>query len=78
MSTRWIGDVEDPFPLVTLAQLDQFKTYVNGAEVTGSYDNDIYEIINEESAAYFAGDKTADEVAKLIQNRVSIYLGETS
>lgn len=77
-STSWIGDTEYSVPLMTQDQVDQFKEYVNGAEVTGSYDDDIYNIISEEAEAYFAGDKTADEVAKLIQNRVSIYLGETS
>lgn len=63
---------------ITQEQADWFKDYVNGAEISGIYDSDLYEIINEEAAAYFAGDKSADEVAKLIQNRVSIYLGETS
>jgi multiple sugar transport system substrate-binding protein len=36
------------------------------------------DIITEEASAYFAGDKSAEEVTKLIQNRVTIYLGETS
>lgn len=33
-------------------------------------------IVDEEKEAYFAGDKTADEVCKIIQNRAMIYLGE--
>lgn len=77
-STGWIGDTEYPMNPVTQAQVDQFKDMVNGAEIAGRYDQDIYDIIDEEAAAYFAGDKSADEAAKLIQNRVSIYLGETS
>lgn len=34
------------------------------------------DIVVEEAAAYFAGDKTAEETAKIIQNRVSTYLAE--
>ena len=63
---------------VTQEQVDDFKTLIDGATPGGAYDTDIQEIIQDEAGAYFAGDKTADEVAKLIQNRVSIYLGETS
>jgi hypothetical protein len=32
--------------------------------------------VEEEAAAFFAGDKTVEEVARIIQSRVSIYLGE--
>ena len=46
---------------------DAFRDYVNGAAVAGSYDEDIMNIITEEAAAYFAGDKSAAEVADLIQ-----------
>ena len=63
---------------VTQEQVDDFKTLIDGATPGGAYDTDIQEIIQDEAGAYFAGDKTADEVAKLIQSRVSIYLGETS
>lgn len=36
------------------------------------------DIIAEEAAACFAGDKSPQEVARIIQNRVEIYLGEQS
>lgn len=37
---------------------------------------EVKNIIMEEAEAYFAGDKTAEAVADIIQNRVSIYLAE--
>ncbi len=40
------------------------------------YDSDIYAIIEEEAAPFFAGQKTAKEVADIIQNRVSNYIAE--
>jgi hypothetical protein len=36
----------------------------------------IRDIVEEEAASYFSGDKTAAEVCKIIQNRAMIYLGE--
>ena len=76
--TTYIGDTEYTVPPLTQEQVDDFKAMVDGASVAGNYDTDIMDIINEESAAYFSGDKSAEDVAALIQNRVSIYLGETS
>jgi len=43
-----------------------------------SRDTDIYQIITEEAKGYFSGDKTAEETAKVIQNRASIYVSENS
>ncbi len=41
-----------------------------------SYDYTVANIIYEEAGSYFTGQKTLDEVTKLIQNRVSLYVGE--
>lgn len=74
----YIGDTEYILEPLTQAQLDDFKVFVNGATTSGNYDEEIITIITEEVGAYFSGDKSVDEVADLIQNRVTIYLGETS
>ena len=37
----------------------------------------ILEIVLEEAAGYFEGQKSADEVCKSIQNRITMYLAET-
>ena len=76
--STYIGDTEYTLSPLTQEQVDDFKAMVDGASVGGNYDTDIMDIINEESAAYFSGDKSAEDVSALIQNRVSIYLGETS
>ncbi len=76
--TAYVGDTEYTVPPLTQEQVDDFKTLVDNASVGGNYDSDIMDIVNEEAAAFFSGDKSADDVAALIQNRVSIYLGETS
>lgn len=52
--------------------LDLIKSTTN----VSRYDLDIYKIIEEEAAPYFEGQKTAKEVADIIQNRVSNYIAE--
>ena len=53
--------------------------YVKGAEtVSGGYSAEVFKIIDEETKAYFAGEKTAQEAADMIQSRVSIYVSEQS
>ena len=38
--------------------------------------NDILNIINEDVAPFFAGQKTAEDVASIIQNRVQVFVNE--
>lgn len=49
-----------------------------GAATIRVYDSPALGIIKEEAAAFFAGDKTAEETADIIQSRVEIYLAEQS
>ena len=49
---------------------------INSAERTASYDESIMEIIRDEAAAFFAGQKSAKETAAVIQSRVNIYVNE--
>ena len=48
---------------------------INGA-VAENLNFDVINIINEEAAAYFAGQKSAEDVAEIIQNRLQNYLDE--
>ena len=57
---------------------DALLELVEATEGTHFFDHTIESIIEEEAAAFFAGDKTAQETADLIQSRVSLYLGEQS
>jgi hypothetical protein len=41
-----------------------------------TYDNEIDQIISEETGAFFSGQKSAKDVAGIIQNRVSTYVNE--
>lgn len=58
------------------AQMDRFwKLYESTEQITGRNDA-LLDIIMEQADVYFAGDKSLDETASLIQNRASLYLNE--
>lgn len=78
-SVGYIGTTEYKLGDITDADIQEFKDYINGiTNVSTNSDSAILDIVMEEAAAFFAGDKTEDEVAGLIQNRVNIYLSEVS
>ncbi|MBU5350101.1 ABC transporter substrate-binding protein [Paenibacillus lautus] len=57
-------------------QFNVFKQIVHSVDQYVDLDSKVISIAGEESMAYFSGQKTAEEVAKLIQNRVTTYLNE--
>ncbi|GIO34797.1 MULTISPECIES: ABC transporter substrate-binding protein [Paenibacillus] len=59
------------------AELDLLESLVNGAVHQVEYKSEpVREMILKESKAFFVGQKSADDVAKLIQNKVTTYLNE--
>ena len=64
---------------LTQEECDLFEDFIiNIKPNTYYYNEEIYNIITEESNAYFAGDKSAEQTAEIIQNRVSILISEQS
>ncbi len=61
---------------LTAKQRDAIMELFDETTVINELDTKIMEIINEETAAFFWGNKTAEDTAKAIQNRVSIYLSK--
>lgn len=54
------------------------RELVYGVKSLRNYTNPVNAIVVEEAAAYFSGDKSAEDVAAIIENRVKIYLSEQS
>ncbi len=50
--------------------------YIDAVETISYREHALFDIIAEEAEALFAGSKSAEETAKIIQNRVSTYLAE--
>lgn len=55
---------------------ERFYNLISEMENVAIYDETVLGIIQKESASLFNGDKTAEEVAKIIQSKVSIYIAE--
>ena len=59
-------------------EVQKIYDYVLSIKTLNPRNEVVEKIINEEAAAFFGGQKTAEEVAELIQNRVTTYLNENS
>ncbi|WP_282935535.1 extracellular solute-binding protein [Paenibacillus sp. RC67] len=57
-------------------QFTQFKQLIQTADRFAGLDSKVISIVGDESRAFFSGQKSAEEVAKLIQNRATTYLNE--
>lgn len=66
--------------LKPLSQEDIKKFYDYTVSINSSieFNTEVSSIISEEASAFFAGQKSAEEVAKIIQKRVTIYINENS
>lgn len=77
--TYYSYDEEIEIPNLTKEERDYLEEYIlNAGTASFAYDETVYNIITEEAEAYFAGDKTAEQTAEIIQNRVSIIISEQS
>lgn len=56
--------------------LEEFLDFVDGCKAGVKWPSLIEQIMEEELAPYFKGDKSAREAADLVQNRVQLYLDE--
>lgn len=69
---------EDAKVKMTQADADKLLDFLDAIENLNDYDEAIMDIIKSECQAMFAGDKTPEETAKLIQSRASLYVAEQS
>ncbi|MDO4864281.1 MAG: hypothetical protein Q4A05_08950 [Ruminococcus sp.] len=65
-------------PYVSPEQSDYIKEAVLSCDRLGIWDENISPILYEEFGSYIAGETSAEDCAKHIQNRVSIVLSEQS
>lgn len=77
--TYYIGDKEYVIKPLTQEERDYLVDFIKSVStISGGYSLDIMQIIEEESQAFFNGEKTAEETAKMIQSRASILVSEQS
>jgi ABC-type glycerol-3-phosphate transport system substrate-binding protein len=69
-------DSYDDVYCASQSQVDSLTALIKSTNKCANYDSDIFDIVSEQSAAYFAGQKSADEVAKLVQSKANIFVNE--
>lgn len=72
----WIGEEELILELPTKEECQYVIDFLKNIDYRQKDVSDITAIIEEDTAAYFAGEKTAQQVADTIQSRVKIFVNE--
>ena len=71
-----------PIGPISEEQANQIRNLVNRIGIFNAEENTIttaiLDIVNEETAAMYAGDKTAEQAAEIIQSRVKTLVSENS
>ncbi len=63
----------------TQEEVDMVMALIDAARpVSYNFGSEVVKIITEEAEAFYKGQKSVDEVAKVIQSRVKMYVGENS
>lgn len=76
-ATYWGNDGEQySIDAMSQEQADQVMALYNSIHTMNGSNDAIYNIVTEEAGAYFAGQRSLDDVAGIIQNRVGLYVAE--
>lgn len=75
--TFWIGDQEVIMDPLTDEEADMLYSYISSVNKPYYYDENLSNIITEEAAAFFEGQKSVEEVTEIIQSRAQIYVNES-
>lgn len=74
----YVGDKQIKINPLSQKDVDFVKEFVTSLDNIYSPNKSVNEIIMEEASAFFSGQKSAKEVADIIQSRLSIYVNENS
>jgi len=61
---------------MTEAEAQSLRAIVESASLTGRFDEGVWEMVQEELLPFFAGDRSAADTARILQNRVQTFLNE--
>jgi hypothetical protein len=61
---------------LTQEQADKLLDVIMTTTKVADESDSIFDIVNEQAQAFFAGQKSAEEVARLIQSKANIYVNE--
>ena len=72
------GTNEYNFYAMKQAEADMLKNLIDSCSMVMSQNTSLNDIISEEAQAFFNGQKSAADTAKMVQSRVSLYVKEQS
>ena len=70
------GDLTVEIKALTQAQADKIMELVNTTTKVQNYDEELMQMITNESEAFFTGQKSAEDVGRLLQSKMTIYINE--
>ena len=73
-----IGGTELEMKALSKTETDELCDFITSVDGVLIQDDVVSNIISEEAGAYYSGAKSLDEVTRIIQSRVSLYLSENS
>ena len=76
-NTYWIANQEVNIGVNTDEDNQRMMNFIKSVSGKYSYDQEIMKIVNEEAASFYSDQKSVDEAASIIQNRVSTYISES-
>ena len=74
----YIGGQEIMLTPMSQEELTEAMNFIKSLDQVYSNNDSVNNIITEEASAFYSGQKSAKEVADIIQSRVSIYVNENS
>ena len=78
LERRMEAAVSDPQLRFTAEDRDRFLRLLDAIQYPNFYDPMVLSVIEEESGAFLAGERSAADTARLIQSRLSLYVSEQS
>ncbi len=75
--TWYIGDTEITISPMTEQETKDYMAFLQSCNKVYMEDEALLQIVQEEAAPFFAGQKSARDVAGIIQSRAQLYVNET-
>ena len=72
----WLFDHEEKIEPLTTEEAAKLKDFIVNVEGLYTWDEELQNIIDEETQGFFEGQKSASEVSAIIQSRLQIYINE--
>ena len=71
-----MGNIMIDIYALTEAEAESLRAMVESATLGRRYEDTVMEMIRAETLPFFAGDRSAEDTARILQNRVQIFLAE--